>query len=117
MPLKTINSSTICQNTICYDSIDSTQLEAWRILKNDKDLKNGIIIADYQTNGIGTHGRKWYKENKEDITFSIFLSTYSHISNLENITIRVAEIWTKIFKEKYNINLEIKNPNDLFLKR
>ena len=51
-----------------YEKIDSTQKEVWR------RLENGIIIsADIQTDGIGTHGRKWYTSQKGNIAFSIGL--------------------------------------------
>lgn len=64
-------------------------------------------------NGKGTHGRKWYTDETGDIAFSLYIETNCKIEKLERITIEMAETLVKIFKEKYNINLNIKYPNDI----
>lgn len=112
MQLKKLSTNFLGQNCIFHKTIDSTQKEAWRLL--EKQEKNGtLIIANQQTNGIGTHGRTWYTEDSNDIAFSFFINTDCDIKKLENITIIIAEILVSIFKEKYNINLKIKQPNDI----
>ena len=54
-----------------YEIIDSTQAEVWRRIEKN-NVKNGnLIIADIQTNGIGTHGRIWKTDEKNNIAFYI----------------------------------------------
>ena len=95
---------------IHYEKIDSTQKEVWR------KLENGIIIsADIQTDGIGTHGRKWYTTQKGNIAFSIGLEPNVPVKQLENLTIEIAEIILEVFEQLYQINLKIKHPNDIMI--
>ena len=87
--------------------------EIWRRIKNN-NIKNGtIIMADIQTKGKGTHGRIWHTDETENIAFSLYIKTDCNIKNVEGITIAIAEILVRIFKQKYNIQLDIKKPNDI----
>ena len=95
---------------IHYEKIDSTQKEIWRRLE-----KEIVISADIQTDGIGTHGRTWYTTQKGNIAFSIGLELNKSIKDLENITIEIAEIILEVFKKMYQINLQIKHPNDIMI--
>ena len=109
MKLDNLKTKFIGRNLIYYETIDSTQLEAWRVALND--TPNGsLIIADYQTNGQGTHGRRWISS---DIAFSILLYPDCNIENLNGITIAIAETIKEVFDNLYNIKLDIKYPNDL----
>ena len=95
---------------IHYEKIDSTQKEIWRRLE-----KEIVISADIQTDGIGTHGRTWYTTQKGNIAFSIGLELNKSIKDLENITIEIAEIILEVFEKMYQINLQIKHPNDIMI--
>lgn len=95
---------------IHYEEIDSTQKEVWR------RLENGIIVsADVQTEGVGTHGRKWYTSQKGNIAFSIGFAPNVSINQLENLTIEIAEIILEVFDTLYQIKLQIKHPNDIMI--
>ena len=83
--------------------------ENWKTISNKT-----IVIADSQTEGIGTHGRVWYTGNN-NIGVSILIKPNCDIDKLNNITIEIAKSIQWAIKEKYNINLEIKYPNDLLL--
>ena len=50
---------------------------------------------------------------KQNIAFSLYIKTDCNIKNVEGITIAIAEILVRIFKQKYNIQLDIKKPNDI----
>ena len=97
---------------IHYEKIDSTQKELWR------KIENGIIVsADIQTDGIGTHGRTWYTTQKGNIAFSIGFEPNAPINQLENLTIKIAEIVLEVFETLYQINLQIKHPNDIMINK
>ena len=103
-------------NFIFYKKIDSTQNEIWRLIES-KTIKNKtLIMADIQTNGKGTHGRIWHTDEEKNIAFSYYIETNSKSENLEGITIEIAQILVKIFKEFYGIKLDIKKPNDIMIK-
>ena len=97
-----------------YHKIDSTQLEIWRRIKENKIENKSVIIADIQTNGKGTHGRKWYTDEGNNIAFSFFRQIDCEIDKLEGLTTEMAQIILDIFKELYQIELQIKLPNDIF---
>lgn len=111
--LEKLDTKVLARNVIEYKEIDSTQKEVWRRIKKN-DIKNGtLIIADMQTDGIGTHGRKWYGTEKGSIQFSIVLCPKVNVKKLNNITIEIANIIIEIFEELYKIKLDIKEPNDI----
>ena len=97
-----------------YHKIDSTQLEIWRRIEENKIENKSVIIADIQTNGKGTHGRKWYTDEGNNIAFSFFRQIDCEIDKLEGLTTEMAQIILDIFKELYQIELQIKLPNDIF---
>lgn len=112
MKLKNLKTKFLGKNNLYYEKVDSTQSEIWRLTK--KNIANGtLVMAGIQTNGLGTHGRKWYTDMENNIAFSFYIEANCNIKKIEGITIEIAETLVDIIKEKYNIKLEIKFPNDL----
>jgi len=112
MQLQNLNTSFLGRNAIYYQEIDSTQSEIWR--RYEKGIPNGtLIMADYQTNGQGTHGRVWHTDEANNIAFSFLVKTDCEVQQLDGMTIEIAKIIVKIMKEKYDISLNIKEPNDI----
>lgn len=97
-----------------YHKIDSTQLEIWRRIEANKIDNKTVVIADIQTNGKGTHGRKWHTDEVNNIAFSFFRQINCEIDKLDGLTTEMAQIILDIFKELYQVNLQIKLPNDIF---
>lgn len=64
----------------------------------------------------GTHGRKWYTDEKNNIAFSFVLQLNCEIEKLEGITFEIAETMVEVFKNLYQIGLSIKVPNDIVYK-
>ena len=96
-----------------FETIDSTHKY---IKEHASDLEDiTIAIADNQESGIGTHGRTWYTGDANNIAMSMLIKPNCDIDKLNNITIEIAKSIQGAIKEKYNINLEIKYPNDLLL--
>lgn len=112
MKLDGLNTKYIGRNVVYFRKIDSTQLESWR---NRKLVSGTVIIADIQTNGKGTHGRVWYKKSEKDIAFSLKVNVNCDVKRLQNITIDIAKIIVDEFKDLYNIELDIKMPNDIVI--
>ena len=113
MLLKTLKTNFLGRNCIYYKQIDSTQTEIYRLIKTNSITNGELVIADIQTKGVGTHGRIWHTDEAENIAFSFYIKTNCNIKKLDGLTLEIANIIVQIFKEKYNINLQIKEPNDI----
>ena len=62
----------------------------------------------------GTHGRQWYTDEAQNIAFSFYINTHNcEVKKIEGITIEIAETIIEVFKKLYNIELQIKEPNDI----
>ena len=110
-----LNTKILGKKIFYINKIDSTQKEIWRKIEKE-NIENGtIIIADIQTAGIGTHGIIWHTDEQNNIAFSLFIETNCLVENIKGITLKIAEILVKTLNELYNINLDIKAPNDLTL--
>lgn len=114
MQLTNLKTKYLGRNAFYYEKIDSTQKEITRRAEKGK-IKNGTLIyADLQTEGIGTHGKRWYTSEKNNIAFSVFLELNCNIDLLNGLTREIAEIILDIFEDKYDIYLQIKSPNDIY---
>ena len=110
-----LNTKVIAKKVIYYEQIDSTQKEIWRRI-DKHDIENGTLIyAGLQTKGIGTHGRTWYTNEKDNIAFSFAIFPNISIKRLEGLTKNIAEAIVEVLKKLYNVELQIKQPNDIVI--
>ena len=112
--IKNARTKYIGKNIIYFKEIDSTQKYSKEMVNNN--LKNGtIVITDNQTKGIGTNGRNWYSNIGKNITMTITVYPNVDVNKLNNLTIDVARAMQKTIQDLYNINQNIKKPNDLII--
>lgn len=112
--IKNAKTTYLGKNIIYLPKISSTQTYAKQSEKNK--VPNGtLVITDYQTQGIGTQDRKWICAKEKNITMTLILYPNTHIANLENVTILLAQAIQKAIDELYGYKLTIKEPNDLLL--
>lgn len=95
-----------------FDSISSTH--KYLKEKNHEYSHGSVIIANRQTEAIGTKGHTWYTGD-DNIAMSIIYKPLCKIGALEGLTTRTAEIIQEIIFSLYKINLKIKVPNDLLI--
>lgn len=114
MELKNLNTKYLSRKFDYYKTIDSTQDEIWRRIESGNVINGETVFSEIQTNSYGTHGRIWHTDETGNIAFSFVIQTNSKIENLDGMTLEIAQIFVKIFKE-YGINIKIKLPNDLYL--
>lgn len=115
MQLQNLKTKFLGRNNIYYKEIDSTQKEIWRLSEKNETKNGTLVMADIQTNGIGTHGRIWHTDEKNNIAFSFLVKPQCNIKDLDGITLEIAETIVEIFKTKYKIDINIKKPNDLII--
>jgi len=100
-----------------YDSIDSTNTEAKRLLYS-KDLKNfTALVSDEQTEGRGRRGKDFSSPKGTGIYLSvvIFPEENFNLSSFDLITVRAAVAIVNAIQNKTNKNPKIKWVNDIFL--
>lgn len=99
-------------------TVDSTMLEARRLLQSTEKSCNGtVIIAEHQSAGKGRLGRTFYSPKSTGIymTFILDASNYSsENSSPVGITVASAVAIHRAF-EKFGIDAKIKWVNDLFI--
>lgn len=110
---KVLNTKTN-YNIEYHNKIQSTHTYAIN-LEISKNNNNKIILTDEQTAGIGTKGKKWHTGNEKNIAMTIIIFPNCNIEKIENITIDIAKSIQKEIKEMFNVDLLLKEPNDLFL--
>lgn len=64
MQLQNLTTKFIGRDFQYFEELDSTQLEVLRQIENKKIKDGSLILTKLQTNGIGTHGRRWFTENE-----------------------------------------------------
>ena len=112
--IKSANTQYLGKEIEYFKEISSTHTYAKEIAIQEKN-SGKIIIAETQTNGIGTKGRAWYTGEGKNIALTMILKPECKISGLEGLTVKIAECMQKAIQELYQIGLEIKEPNDLML--
>lgn len=113
MKLNNLHTQVLGRNFEYYEKIDSTQKEIWSRVAENRIENGTAICAGVQESGIGTHGRVWHTDEKNNIAFSFYLNLNVEIEKLDGVTLEIAEIIRSIFEKEYNILLEIKKPNDI----
>jgi len=99
--------------TFKFKKVRSTNDTRMKLIKKNKN--RGLAIAEAQTNGKGTYGKKWISK-KGNFYGSIFFPikknypTFDEFSTINPVI--VSNIIKKYCKKK---NLSIKFPNDIFL--
>lgn len=112
--IKESNAKYLGKEIEYYKEIPSTHKYAKKIA-SDKKNNGKVIIAEMQTDGIGTNGRKWYTGEGKNIALTIILTPKCNANALEGLTVDIASVLKKTIKELYNVELTIKKPNDLML--
>ncbi len=92
-----------------YDCLDSTQLEAWRLLESHEALPF-VVWALEQTQGKGRRGRTWEAEPGRSLCFSLALQLKPE--SVAALSLLVGLILCELLELP---QLKIKWPNDLIL--
>ena len=108
-----LKTSFLGKNIVYHEEIDSTHDEAKRLVKQGKATNGMYIVTDNQTKGKGTKGRAWYGGEYENICGTFVLTPNCNIKQIENLTILIAQCLVATIKDLYDIQLNIKYPNDV----
>lgn len=112
--IKQAKTKFLGKNILYFKEVTSTQ-EIAKQMAQEK-LPNGIIVlTDFQTQGKGTKDRKWIASKEQNIMMTLVLYPNTNISQLEGITIKIAQSIQTAIEELYGYELTMKEPNDLLL--
>ena len=113
MKLDNLQTKFIGQDFKYFKSIDSTQTYVKKI-DSENTAKNGtVVFSEIQTAGIGTHSKKWYTGKGKNIAFTFVLYPDCKLKRFDRFTYMIAETMLETIQSLYNINLQVKIPNDI----
>ena len=101
-------------NLFVYDVIDSTNLEARRLILDESANAPAVIIARQQTAGRGRLGRGFYSP-RDGLYLSIVIKPDFDISRSSMVTIAAAAATSEAIDALCNCSTEIKWVNDIYL--
>jgi len=115
---KLLDTNVFGQNLIHFSSIASTNDHAINMLNNIDPSKleniNGILVlADEQTGGRGRFNRQWLSP-PGGLWFSLIFRTDLRTDKIPAITLIAAFCTADVLIRYYDINVNIKWPNDLY---
>ncbi len=106
LPLNTIDG-------YIYDTLTSTNDQAWHLNTNQKINTPFFVIAKRQTAGKGQRGNRW-ESGVGGLYLSLYLNTDLPVQNLHHLTL-LSAVGIISQLQKFNIPVKIKWLNDLIL--
>ena len=103
-------------NVRTYDTIDSTNAEAMRLVALDEALPL-LVLAEQQTAGRGRRGRKWISPFAENLYYSLALRVEGGMRQLEGLSLLVGLAVVKMLRELGVKDAGLKWPNDILVGR
>ena len=97
-----------------FDKVTSTNDVAISLIKNEQKV-NGCVYADTQTEGRGTHGKKWISMKGNLFTTIFFCLKENYPSFVEFSIINPIIISDVIRNFCKDVNIKLKYPNDIFM--
>ena len=98
-----------------YPTLDSTNLEAARLLRAETDLHGVAIFAQEQTSGRGQQGRPWYSEPGHHMALSIILQPEQMpVTQLPQVSMKTCLAIIMVLEKMGLKNIRIKWPNDIY---
>ena len=98
------------------DVVDSTNNYAAKLISETKVLNGSVILAKNQTLGRGQQGNSWLVEAGKNITLSVVLNQLSVKSDEQFLISQWISNSVIDLLKVYNVEAEIKWPNDILIK-
>lgn len=97
-----------------HRTVDSTNLEAKRLILNSSISNPSLIIANEQSQGKGRFGKMFFSPKNSGIYFSIIENSFTNLKNSTFITICTALAITRAIEKLTGFSTQIKWVNDIF---
>ncbi len=106
---------TIGRKIYHYKTVTSTNALAYRLANKGKP-EGTLVIAEYQSRGMGTEGKRWVSPRGKAILFSVILRPRVLPAEVPRITRHIALAVGRAINIITRLRPEFKWPNDLMLK-
>ncbi len=115
---KLLNTSRLGRKFKYFNSIESTNDYAAGLIEKSRDgnlerLDGTLVLSEKQISGRGRFKHKWLSP-RGGLWFSLIIITDIHPVELPNLTLIAAFSVSEALLDIYNINVDIKWPNDLY---
>ncbi len=97
-----------------HKTVNSTNLEAKRLILNSSIPNPSLIIANEQSQGKGRFGKIFFSPKNSGIYFSIIENSFTNLKNSTFITICTALAITRAIEKLTGFSTQIKWVNDIF---
>ena len=114
--IRGLGESIFSRNIILYQRINSTNVLAKELALNGAP-EGTLVLAEEQTAGKGRLNRKWLSPDRENLLFTILLRPPWDADNIFLLTMILAISAIDAVKEMTGIDIMIKWPNDLYIRR
>ncbi|WP_280768196.1 biotin--[acetyl-CoA-carboxylase] ligase [Salipaludibacillus daqingensis] len=109
-----LKGNTLIDKVVFHSSVSSTQTIAHQLV-NEGASEGTVVVADEQTEGRGRLGRVWDSHKQSGIWMSLVLKPNIDFRQAPQLTLVAAVALTRALRDKTNLNVEIKWPNDLLI--
>ena len=109
-----MNKTTIFKQFFYFDSVESTQDFAYKLLKGGGDFCPSVIISDFQTGGKGRRGANWASP-KGGIWMSLTLETNLKTHELFRLLMLVTRSLCQTLEIHTKLISMVKWPNDILI--
>lgn len=113
--INSLNKSVIFKQFFYFNSIESTQDFAHKLLRDSTDFYPSVIISDYQTGGRGRKGPNWASP-KGGIWMSLTLETPLRTTELFCLLMLVTRSLCETVEIHTKLVSTVKWPNDILIK-
>jgi len=104
----------IGKKVIHLEEIDSTNEEARRLIEKGED-EGVVVVADYQSEGRGKPGNRWYSEKGVGVYLSAIVRPFKNPKDLSSITLLGARAGIAAIMKVSGLQGKIKPPNDIMI--
>ena len=113
-PSEILRASSCEWLALVYDSIDSTNAEALRLIERGQAAPF-LVLAERQTAGRGRRGRKWVSPFAENVYYSLVLRIEGGMRQLEGLSLVVGLAVMQTLRELSIPGVGLKWPNDVLV--
>ena len=110
---KNLAKKHVGKKLIFLDEVDSTNKYAERLAKGG-EMQGTVVVSDYQHDGKGRLDRKWFSPRGLNLYLSFILRPNIKVEDV-NVFTFISSIATVNTLSEYDINSDIKWPNDVLI--